>query len=548
MPTVTPFGRVGKLLSIFGFLDELPTYAQQGMQSLLGGGIGPQGGASTYSWYQDQIAISRDREAKLRDYADMIEYDIISSALEIYSEEVVATDINYPNSMWVESDDSKIQRIGNDLLEQVKMIDILYSQAWWLAAFGNNFDQIFFSEKQGIVSLDFRDPNVLKRHWDEYKNLIGFEWEGKNPPEDHAIKDDKGKPSKLWLPWDFLHMRRLGKNRATEYGESIIEDARQIFKKLKMAEDAMITHRLDLMPSRLRCKIDTGVADITTQRRIVNEWRRMIRSQVFIDTAGAGKMERRYNPWSMDNVIFFPVKKDSQSDIDKIQGDTEIPDIPDIKFLTSKMIAKLRIPPAYLGFEGEINSKATLIQESVRFARVIKALRKPLISGYMRLMEIHLALLDIDPDKVDFQILMPPINAIDEQMRVELVDTQLGIVDKLATIGDQYGLNKRDWAQYVFKQYMKMPADILDRLMMSVQEAPAKESKEPIKQFDKEEINEKIREQVVVDRSLRMQIDKMRNILAGRVGFPMTVRRTEPLPAIKEKRDAINEENGRDEI
>ncbi len=532
-----PFGRVGKLLSIFGFTDELPTYAQRGQLPQQGLGANTPG-AGTYNWYQDQVALGRDRDQKLRDYAQMTEHDLISTALDIYAEEAIATDINYPDPLWLESDNSEIQKIGNDLFDQVNVIDNLYSQAWWLAAYGNNFEQVFHND-EGITGIDFRDPNIMVRHWDEYKNLVGFEWEGKPPPEEMAVKDDKGKPSQLWLPWEFVHFRRLGKNRGTEYGEAIVDEARQVFKKLKMAEDAMIVHRLDMMPSRLKFEIDTGSADIITQRKIVNEWRRMIRSQIFVSNEGDGEFEKRYNPWSLDNLIFFPKKRESNTTVSKIDGDTEIPDIGDIKFLTYKLAGKLRVPPAYLGLEGEINAKATLIQESVRFARVIKALRKPIISGYTRLMELHLAFKNIDPNSVDFRILMPPINAIDEEMRTELLSTQLDIVDQLAGIGDEYGLDRKEWARFVFKEYMKLPNDVMDKLMMSISDEEPQESSKATKRYSKSKLVEEINNKMVTDRRLRMLFDKMKHILSGRIGFPLTVSRGEPLPKLTEQAEEV---------
>ena len=541
----SPFGRIGKLLRVFGFMDQIPTTVRTGMT----GGPSYSPLTNTYYWYQNQIQISQERDQAMKDYADMEQNDLVNSALEIYAEEVVATDINYPNSLWVESSDSNIQFILTNLLEQLNVEEYVFSQAWNLAAYGNDFEKLESADGIGLVSQNFVPPDQVKRYWDETKNLIGFEWQGFKPPRDHAILDEKGLATSLWLPWDFVHFRRLGRNRGTEYGESIIDGSRQIFKKLKMVEDAMITNRLDIMPSRYKCLIDTGNSDIVTATKQMNEWRRYLRSQIVIDPS-AGTYEKRFSPWALDDIIFFPVKKDSRSTIEKIPGDSDIPDTGDVEFLTRKLIARLRIPPAFLGFEGEINSKATLIQESIRFARAIKALRKPLICGYQRICEIHLAMMDIDPDSVDFQILMPPISAIDEQMKSELVSTQLDIMDKLGDIRDKYGLDPREWAHYVFREYMHLPIDIVDRLLLSInveQKESVSTTCTSVKSV-KGSLNEDIREFILKDRSLRMKIDAMRNILSGRVGFPLTVARSEPLPCISEKRKTLNEKNGREEI
>jgi len=555
-----PTGRIAKLVSLFGFMDELPTRATTNTGA--SGGDGSISNQTSYNWYQNNLNLAQDYDGKQKDYYNMSAYDMIAAALDIYAEECVATDIMYPEPMWIESADMGIRKNLVDMLDRIDYQESLYSQAYWLAGWGNNFEKLEYNNS-GIVSSTFRRPEQVKRHWDQFKNLLGFEWIDNNPTAGHRVQSELGTSDvPLWLPWDFLHFRRLGHNRETEYGDALIEPARSIFKKLTMAEDAMITHRLDIMPSRIVCKIDTGVSDPITQRKILNEWRRMIRGNMFVDPSGSGTFEKRYNPFALDSILFFPVKKDSTTTIDKMQGDSDIPDITDIKFLMSKLAGTLRIPPAYLGMEGDVNAKATLIQESVRFARVIRALRKPLITGYTRMCEIHLALQNIDPDKQDFQIFMPPINALDEEMRAEIISTQLDIVDKLAAIGDAFGLNRRDWGSYIFKEYMHMPSDIVDNFMVAAGIASTEESsmkvstlKVDLLECFKHKATQKpcaenfriaINEAIYCDSETRRLFMKFKRLLEGRVGFPLTVNRKEPLPESKsDKEDVIKDsQNG----
>jgi len=546
------FGRIPKLMKLFGMMDDLPrsaTLSGVGHDANLGNN---NVGQSTYGNYQSQLALSQDYEQKQRDYADMIQYDLIASALEIYQEEAVSTDIMYPDPMWIESSDKEIQKNLESLFNRLNTIEILGSQAWHVAAYGNQFEKIEYNYDVGIVSSSHCDIEHIKRHWDQYRNLLGFSYsEGQpdNPQFRHRADFSGLKTSEnneeLWQPWDFVHSRKLSKNRSTEYGDGLIEPARQIYKKLKMAEDAMITHRMDIMPSRILMEIDTGQSDAVTQRKIMNDWRRHIRSNLHIDK-NTNEFEKRYDPWAMDNIIFFPKKAGSNTAITKLDGDSDVPDITDVEFLTKKLCGVLRIPPAYLGFEGDVNAKATLIQESVRFARVIRSLRAPIIAGWTRMCEIHLAMQNIDPDEVDFQIYMPPISAVDEEMRAGIISTQIDIVDALAGIGDAFGLDRRQWGSYIFKEYMHLPDDLVDSFMLSSNIGDETVESTLIAQVDpksvaslnessgkrngKESMSHTLDEVVANNYGVRKMMLRVKKSLQGRVGFPLTYQRSEPLP------------------
>ena len=52
----------------------------------------------------------------------------------------------------------------------------------------------------------------------------------------------------------------------------------------------------------------------------------------------------------------------------------------DIDYLKNKLFAALKIPKAYLGYEEQVNGKATLAAEDVRFARTIERIQRIVIS------------------------------------------------------------------------------------------------------------------------------------------------------------------------
>ena len=65
--------------------------------------------------------------------------------------------------------------------------------------------------------------------------------------------------------------------------------------------------------------------------------------------------------------------------------------IDDVEYLRNKMMAALRIPKAFLGYEeGLSGGKATLAAEDVRFARTIERLQKLVVSELVKIGIVHL--------------------------------------------------------------------------------------------------------------------------------------------------------------
>ena len=76
---------------------------------------------------------------------------------------------------------------------------------------------------------------------------------------------------------------------------------------------------------------------------------------------------------------------DSGTEIDTLPGLSNDNAIDDIEYLRNKMMAALRVPKAFLGYEEGVGSKATLAAEDVRFARTIERLQKILVAELITL-------------------------------------------------------------------------------------------------------------------------------------------------------------------
>ena len=90
-----------------------------------------------------------------------------------------------------------------------------------------------------------------------------------------------------------------------------------------------------------------------------------------------GEYNLRYNVESVTEDYYLPVRGgDSGTTIDTLPGLTNDNAIEDVEYLRNRMMAALKIPKAFLGYEEAVGSKATLAAEDVRFARTIERIQK----------------------------------------------------------------------------------------------------------------------------------------------------------------------------
>ena len=163
--------------------------------------------------------------------------------------------------------------------------------------------------------------------------------------------------------------------------------------------------------------------------------------------------------------------------------------IEDIDYLKNKLFAALKIPRAYLGYEENVNGKATLAAEDVRFARTIERIQRTVVSELSKIAIVHLYAQGItDSEMTNFELSLVNPSTIYEQEKVNLWS------EKIRLAQDIQGLNmlSKDWVyENIFKlsggeqdeQRVSMLDDLKDRYRFrSIEDEgsdPAMEDDEP---------------------------------------------------------------------
>ena len=96
------------------------------------------------------------------------------------------------------------------------------------------------------------------------------------------------------------------------------------------------------------------------------------------------------------------------------------------------MMAALKIPKAFLGYEEGVGSKATLAAEDVRFSRTIERIQKIICAELEKIAIVHLYTQGFeDAELLNFELRLTNPSMIHEQEKLELLTQQVEIANNI---------------------------------------------------------------------------------------------------------------------
>ena len=133
-----------------------------------------------------------------------------------------------------------------------------------------------------------------------------------------------------------------------------------------------------------------------------------------------GRVDLRYNPMSIEEDYYIPVRAGQSSKIESLPGGTYTGDIDDVKYLRDKLFSAIKIPSSYLSSEGADEDKTTLAQKDIRFARTIQRLQRAIITELEKVGIIHLYTLGYrGDDLVSFKVALNNPSKLAELQELE---------------------------------------------------------------------------------------------------------------------------------
>jgi len=371
------------------------------------------------SLYNQSVYYEPNRISAYYDYESMEFTPEVSAALDIYAEEST-TKSEKGQILSIHSDSKRIKHILDDLFYNV--LDINTNIQMWtrgMCKYGDNFVYLKIDPEKGIVGCQ-QLPNI------EVQRLEGARQSTPNQSDRVGSRFPSRELRFTWMnkdmefqAWEIAHFRILGDDRKLPYGTSMLDKIRRIWKQLLLAEDAMLVYRTSRAPERRVFKVFVGNMDDKDiepyVQRIANKFKR---DQV-VDQKN-GQVDMRYNQMAVDQDYFIPVRDVSQaSPIETLPGAQNLGEIADIEYIQKKMLAALRIPKAFLGFEDVIGNGKGLALLDIRFARTINRIQMSIIQELNKIALIQLFLLGLEDELNNFTLMMTNPSGQSDLLKIE---------------------------------------------------------------------------------------------------------------------------------
>lgn len=375
-----------------------------------------------------------DRMARYSDFSEMEYTPEIASALDIYSEESVASDEN-GKTLHIFSENSKIRELLTEMFYDT--LNIEFNMSSWVRNLVKYGDFFLFNDvhpEQGVINAYPLPISEIERE------------EGFDPNDPLAVRFRwVTQGNQVLENWQVSHMRLLGNDAFLPYGSSVLEPARRIWRQLILLEDAMMVVRVVRAPARRAFYIDVGNVPPEDIPNYMEQAQSSLKRAGVVDKS-SGRVDLRYNPLSIDEDYFIPVRGgDSGTKIEDIGGQTTAGETDDIEYIQKKLFAALKIPKAYLGYDEGLGQKATLSQEDIRFSRTIARIQRTILSEMNKLAIVHLYCNGFtDEDLTDFTLKLSNPSTIAQQQKLELFRTRFEVASSALQTP---GMVDKTWVQ-----------------------------------------------------------------------------------------------------
>jgi len=362
------------------------------------------------------IMAQHNRAERYVDFDQMEYTPEIASALDIYADEMT-THSSLSPMLNVDCPNEEIKAVLGALYHDIMNVEHnLFGWCRTMCKYGDFFLYLDLDEKEGITSTIGMPSHEVERLEGEDKsnpNYVQYQW---------------NTAGMTFENWQVGHFRILGNDKYSPYGTSVLEAARRIWRQLVLLEDAMMAYRIVRAPERKVFKIDVGQIPPNEVEQYMQKVISSMKRNSIVDQ-DTGRVDLRYNPLSVEEDYFIPVRGGSATEISSIAGGARNGDIDDVKYLRDKLFSALKIPASYLtNAEGAEEDKTTLAQKDIRFARTIQRLQRAVVSELEKIGIIHLYTLGYDgEDLLGFKLRLNNPSIIAELQELERWDKKFNV-------------------------------------------------------------------------------------------------------------------------
>ena len=376
------------------------------------------------------------------DYEAMDHDPIIASALDIISDETTSRN-EYGDVLKVNSSNENVRKVLHNLFYDV--LNIEFNLSTWIrnmCKYGDFYLKMEVSEKFGVYNvIPLSTYEVVREEGTDPDNpsytRFTLDPNGLASGATNTIRRDQFTLEN----YEIAHFRLLTDSNYLPYGRSFLEPARKVFKQLMLMEDAMLIHRIMRAPEKRVFYVNVGAIPPEQVEQFMSETVNKMKKTPYIDQA-TGDYNLKYNMQNITEDFYIPIRgNDTSTRIDTTKG-LEYDGIQDIDYLKHKMMAALKIPKPFLGYEEGVEGKSTLAGMDIRFARTVERIQRIVESELTKIALVHLYSQGFDDkDLVDFDLALTTPSIIYEQEKVELYTAKTTVAKEMI----DGSLFSKDW-------------------------------------------------------------------------------------------------------
>jgi len=360
-----------------------------------------------------------DTQSRLTRYSDFDQMEYmpeLASALDIYADEMTTFNV-YNRMLRIQCPDEEIKQILETLYYKVLNIEFnLFGWSRTMCKFGDFYLYLDLDPDLGVknaIGLPSRDIERIEGQDKNNPNYIQFQWNSAGVTFEN---------------WQVAHFRILGNDKFAPYGTSVLDPARRIWRQLTLLEDAMMAYRIVRSPERRVFYVDVGNIPAQDVEQFMQRFITSMKRNQVIDP-DTGRVDLRYNPMSVEEDYFIPVRGDVKTEIQSLPGGTFTGDIDDVKYLRDKVFAAIKIPQSYMiRGEGAEEEKGALAQKDIRFSRTVQRLQRSIVTELEKIGIIHLYTLGFrGDDLINFTLRLNNPSKISELQELETWRTKFDV-------------------------------------------------------------------------------------------------------------------------
>jgi len=243
----------------------------------------------------------------------------------------------------------------------------------------------------------------------------------------NLVKRNKLKYNELnvrFLPPTATTQFKLLPSKFSPYGESVFYPVLYTARLMTALRTSLVIYRLSRAPEKRVFNIETGLSRDASA--LIEEVKaEMNRREITIDKLGT--IDSMSSILSTFESIYLPMVNGKKFVEMETQAGGQLTDkVEDINLILKELLSGIGIPPALLGYEQDIESRATLAQQNVKFARQIIQIQKDISHSLTKLI-------------LGIYVMVNPktYNQAKASMRLTLKPPRTLMLEKIAELVDQ---------------------------------------------------------------------------------------------------------------